>query len=85
MTYETVRAQELEKAYKGWLDKFLAHYDESLPTVVMLPGGMGSGLEGSREAFDAAGFGSYELKYADFDLIWVHDQVEEAAERAAAA
>jgi pimeloyl-ACP methyl ester carboxylesterase len=45
MTYEQYRFAEITAFYEGQLDQFLNGFDVRRPTVLLLPGGMGSQLE----------------------------------------
>ena len=65
MSYEDWRTRAIRNVSSMTIRDFLARYRRGRPTVVLLPGGMGSQLDRSLEAY-ARG----EMPPTDYDTIW---------------
>src|SRR5258708_17585395 len=66
MSYADARIQAARDAAKSTLDDLLARYQPGQPTVILLPGGMGSQLDRSDRAYAGA-----PISFADFRVIWI--------------
>ncbi|MBI1190627.1 MAG: hypothetical protein GC200_08130 [Tepidisphaera sp.] len=73
MSYQAARATLIDAAYDWQRREFFAGFDPAAPTVVLLPGGMGSQLDRTVGAYaDGAAlpFGEFETVWAGFGLIF---------------
>ena len=73
MSYQAARAVLIDAAYDWQRREFFASFDPAAPTVILLPGGMGSQLDRTVGAYaDGAPlpFGQFETVWAGFGLIF---------------
>ena len=70
MSYTDARNQAAFDAAKSTLDDLLARYDPGQPTVILLPGGMGSQLDRSNQPY-----AGNPLSFSDFGVIWIGDGI----------
>jgi hypothetical protein len=68
MTYANFRISQILAIHTVWLNRFMEDFDPEIPTIVVLPGEMGSALEGSRSTFDDPEFEKYETKWVDLGI-----------------
>jgi hypothetical protein len=66
MSYADARNQATRDAFKSVLNGLVAHYDPARPTVILLPGGMGSQLDRSN-----ARYAGNPIDFKDFSTLWV--------------
>ena len=66
MSYDSARKKEIRDAHDRHIEEFARGYKRNRPTILFLPGGMGSQIDRSDEAY--AGDASLPFKY---DPIWV--------------
>jgi len=66
MSYADARNQATRDAFKSVLDGLVAQYKPAWPTVILLPGGMGSQLDRSN-----APYASNPIDFRDFKTLWV--------------
>lgn len=66
LDYALARQQLLTEVYRNQVNEFTRTYRRKRPTVVLLPGGMGSQLDRSKEAFK----GVHPDQYT-FDPVWM--------------
>ncbi len=79
MSYSTSRRAEIKHEYLRNIKHFAAAYDRSKPTVVVLPGGMGSQLERSVKTYvndSSLPFRTYNPVWMDFGLIFGGDALK---------
>lgn len=65
--YQEARRSVVSAAYDGQITRFIATYNPNWPTVVILPGGMGSQLERSPAPFNPP----HELPLGQFEPVWM--------------
>ncbi len=73
MSYQAARATLIDAAYDWQRREFFSSFDPAAPTVILLPGGMGSQLDRTVDAFaegKALPFGDFETVWAGFGLIF---------------
>jgi hypothetical protein len=66
MDYNFARSQAVRDSYAKNVQDFLDHYRAGAPTVVMLPGGMGSQLDRSPEAYHGSA-----MSFLDYTPVWL--------------
>lgn len=66
MSYADARLQAVRDAATSVLDTLLASYDPDRPTVILLPGGMGSQLDRSNAAYTGD-----PIPLTDFAVLWI--------------
>jgi hypothetical protein len=66
MDYNLARNQAVRDSYAKNVQDFLDHYRAGAPTVVMLPGGMGSQLDRSSEAYHGTA-----MSFLDYTPVWL--------------
>lgn len=66
MDYDLARNQAVHDSYAKNVKDFLDHYRAGEPTVVMLPGGMGSQLDRSSEAYHGQA-----MSFLDYSPVWL--------------
>src|SRR5437867_4546022 len=66
MDYNLVRNQAVRDSYAKNVQDFLDHYRAGAPTVVMLPGGMGSQLDRSPEAYHGQA-----ISFLNYTPVWL--------------
>lgn len=78
MDYHWVRANAFRNAYAASVHQFLTTYRPGRPTVVLLPGGMGSQLDRSPDAFDklTSGFERYDPVWIDAGVLFEKDALK---------
>jgi len=75
MDYDVGRVAAIQSAYLGIIKAFMPRYRAGRPTVVMLPGGMGSQLDRSPEPYrgEPPDFNRYDTVWIDLGLIFSSD------------
>ncbi len=75
MDYDVGRVSAIQSAYLGIIKDFLPRYRRGQPTVIMLPGGMGSQLDRSPGPFQdqPPDFTRYDPVWIDLGLIFSAD------------
>jgi hypothetical protein len=66
MTYESARRMEIRQAHVRQIEEFARTYQKNRPTVVLVPGGMGSQIDRSQKPYKGAA--SLPFRY---DPIWM--------------
>ena len=66
MSYSVWRRRAILNTYNARIREFVGRYKYGRPTVVLLPGGMGSQLNRSMEAYQ-----SYYAQPTDYDPVWI--------------
>jgi hypothetical protein len=66
LVYADARDQAVRDAFKPVLNGLVAKYDPNKPTVILLPGGMGSQLDRSNFAYTGD-----PISFADFSVVWI--------------
>ena len=67
MAYENARKLEIQDAHARRIEKFARTYKKNRPTVVLIPGGMGSQIDRSTKPFR----GNASLPFKRYDPIWM--------------
>ncbi|HEX2751115.1 MAG TPA: hypothetical protein VHM91_24110 [Verrucomicrobiales bacterium] len=76
MDYQTARKLEIHDAHQRLIEPFANTYRCGLPTIVLLPGGMGSHLDRSTRPFKNAAsipFEAYDPVWMDLEIIFGRD------------
>ncbi len=75
MSYESARAAAITRVHTRHLARLVAEYRPGRPTVVLLPGAMGSALERSRRPYvdDGAPLGGYDTVWMDSGIVFDHE------------
>jgi pimeloyl-ACP methyl ester carboxylesterase len=76
MNYDTARNHEIHDAHQRAIDIFAKTYLNDRPTIVLLPGGMGSHLDRSTRPFkndQSIPFGLYDPVWMDLEMIFGRD------------
>ncbi|MDX1708686.1 MAG: hypothetical protein R3274_08815 [Desulfobacterales bacterium] len=66
MTYESARRKEIRQAHGRQIEEFARTYRKSKPTILLIPGGMGSQIDRSKKPYK----GAASLPF-NFDPIWM--------------
>ena len=66
MTYRDLRTRSVHNVYNSTIREFVNHYRVGRPTIMLLPGGMGSQLDRSMEAYQRG-----QLPPTDYDTVWI--------------
>ena len=75
MTYENARSAEIHDAHQRVIDQFALTYRVGQPTVLLLPGGMGSHLDRSTKPFDGTPCAEFDPVWMDSEIFFGHDAV----------
>jgi hypothetical protein len=67
MSYESARALEIQDAYARRVEDFVREYRPGKPSIILLPGGMGSQLDRSDEPYEDDG----SLPFDAYDPVWM--------------
>ena len=67
MSYETARNHEIHDAHQRVIDIFARTYRCGQPTIVLLPGGMGSHLDRSTRPF----VNDQSIPFPMYDPVWM--------------
>lgn len=67
MSYQSARKREIRDAHFRHIDDFARTYKKGQPSIVFLPGGMGSQLDRSGKPY----FGEASLPFYTYDPIWM--------------
>ena len=67
MTYEKARHSSIRDALGRRIEAFARHYKPGLPTIILLPGGMGSQLDRSKRRYTRG----TNLPFQHYDPIWM--------------
>jgi len=73
MTYESARRSEIVACYDKWIDEYAVTYLPGRPTVVFLPGGMGSQLDRSKTPYvndNSLPLGQYDPVWMDLGMVF---------------
>ena len=73
MSYEQWRMTAVRNVYSQTVSNLLSNYDPTSPTIVLLPGGMGSQLDQSLDTYRNAG----APPPSDYDTVWIDDGIFE--------
>lgn len=76
MSYETARNRETHDAHQRLVDEFAAKYRCGKPTIVLLPGGMGSHLDRSTKKYvndNSIPFKAYDPVWMDLGILFGSD------------
>lgn len=79
MSYESARTFEIVDEYSRRLGEFVKVYKKGRPTIVLLPGGMGSQLDQSSDPYTddtSVPFHSYDTVWIDLGLIFDQDALK---------
>ena len=66
MSYESARKREIERQINNLADDMIERHDPDKKTIILLPGGMGSRLKGSKKVFSETNQGPFK-----YDTVWI--------------
>ena len=67
MDYQNARKLEIRDAHARIIEDFARTYRKNRPTIILIPGGMGSQIDRSSKAFR----GNASLPFKKYDPIWI--------------
>jgi pimeloyl-ACP methyl ester carboxylesterase len=70
MSYDQYRRALITSFYSWQLDQFLNGFDSNCPTVILLPGGMGSELDRTMYPYPTSPNGMSETIWMDYEIIF---------------
>jgi hypothetical protein len=76
MSYSQYRLAQIQSFYWWQLSQFLNGFDGSKPTIILLPGGMGSELDRTARAYPANPNGMDETIWLDLGIIFLKDALK---------